>query len=103
MPNNSRRPNSSGEPGRTAFLDRTREVWQSRTSRPLSTEDVRQIVENVSGLFQILLEWAAAERPAGTLQMRETTETHLEGCRTLAKDSLSEVICEPPRQLRGRA
>jgi hypothetical protein len=103
MPNNSRRPNSYGEPGRTALLDRTREVWQSRTSRPLSTEDVRQIVENVSGFYRILLEWAAAERPAGTVPMRETTETHLEGCHTLAKESLSEVICEPPRQLRGRA
>jgi hypothetical protein len=100
-PNNSRRPSSHGEPGRTILLNRAREVWQPRTSRPLSTEDVRQIVENVSGFFQILLEWAAAEQPAGTVPMRETTERVTRRAATLAKDSLTEVICESPRQLRG--
>ncbi len=63
--NKSRRPNSYGGPGRTVLLERTREVWQPRTSRPLSTEDVREIVENVAGFFQILLDWIAAEKPDG--------------------------------------
>jgi len=43
------------------FLEQTRRFWQERTDRPLSLEDARQIAANVTGLFQILAEWAAAE------------------------------------------
>ncbi len=39
------------------FIDRTLEVWQPRTSRALTREDARQIAENVTGFFRILLEW----------------------------------------------
>ena len=43
------------------FLEQTRRFWQEQTDRPLSVEDARQIAANVTGLFQILAEWAAAE------------------------------------------
>lgn len=43
------------------FLEQTRRFWQEQTDRPLSVEDARQITANVTGLFQILAEWAAAE------------------------------------------
>ncbi len=46
------------------FLDQTVTFWQPRTSRKLTREDGRQIAENVSGFFRILLEWEAAERSA---------------------------------------
>jgi hypothetical protein len=62
MPKKPRRPGSTGDPESTALLDRTLAVWQPRTSRPLAAEDARQIIENVSGFFAVLLEWAAAER-----------------------------------------
>jgi hypothetical protein len=46
------------------FLDQTVTFWQPRTSRTLTREDGRQIAENVSGFFRILLEWEAVERSA---------------------------------------
>jgi hypothetical protein len=44
------------------FLDQTVAFWQSRTSRKLTGEDGRQIVENITAFFRTLLEWEAAER-----------------------------------------
>jgi hypothetical protein len=46
------------------LIDRTRQVWQSRTRRDLTDEDARQIAENVTGFFAILAEWSCAELPA---------------------------------------
>jgi hypothetical protein len=43
------------------FLEQTRRFWQEQTDRPLSVEDARQIAANLTGLFQVLAEWAAAE------------------------------------------
>jgi hypothetical protein len=39
------------------FLNKTRGFWQSRTDRQLTTEDARQIVENVSGFLQTVIRW----------------------------------------------
>ena len=41
------------------FADDTIEFWQSRMRRDLSREDARQIAENVSGFFGVLLDWDA--------------------------------------------
>ncbi len=46
---------------RAALLEDTRMFWQARTSRTLTQEDARQAVENLTGFFTTLLEWAAAE------------------------------------------
>ena len=43
------------------LLHQTREVWKPRTGRDLSREDARQIIENVSGFFAVLIEWSRAE------------------------------------------
>jgi hypothetical protein len=51
-------PVSSNSP----FIDETLAYWQPRSRRALTREDARQIIENVSGFFSILLEWDAAER-----------------------------------------
>ncbi len=45
------------------LIDRAIETWQPRAERDLSREDARQIVENVTGFFSILAEWARAEIP----------------------------------------
>ena len=45
------------------LIERTRQVWQPRLRRDLSREDARQIVENVTGFFNILAEWSQAEMP----------------------------------------
>ena len=43
------------------LIDRTREVWEPRFGRNLSCEDVRQIAEDVTGFFSILIEWARTD------------------------------------------
>ena len=44
------------------LLARTREVWQPRLGRDLGDEDARQIMQNITGFFGVLTEWARAER-----------------------------------------
>jgi hypothetical protein len=39
----------------------TRQVWKPRLGRDLSSEDVRQISENVTGFFALLAKWSRAE------------------------------------------
>ncbi len=63
------------------FIDRTLEVWQPRTSRALTREDARQIAENATSFFRILLEWAAAEKDAA----RPTAETEAAASRTAGR------------------
>jgi hypothetical protein len=43
------------------LIDRTLETWQPRIDRPLSRGDACQIIDNVSGFFSILAEWAKAD------------------------------------------
>ncbi len=43
---------------------RTRQVWQPRLGRDLSSEDARQIAANVSSFFSVLAEWSRAETPS---------------------------------------
>jgi hypothetical protein len=45
---------------RLPLLEETIRFWQPRTSRPLTHEDARQMVENVTGFFTILQGWSAA-------------------------------------------
>lgn len=47
-----------------AFIDKTLAVWQPRTLRVLTSEDARQITENVAGFFGLLLKWDAEEKRA---------------------------------------
>jgi len=53
---------------REKFIDRTIEFWQSRTSMTLDREDARQIIQNISGFFQILSEWQATTTEDNTPQ-----------------------------------
>jgi hypothetical protein len=50
--------------------DRTLRLWQARTSRKLTSEDVREITANMTGFFRLLLEWQAGERRADTAQAK---------------------------------
>ncbi|MHB8590166.1 MAG: hypothetical protein ACYDA0_15185 [Candidatus Dormibacteraceae bacterium] len=56
--------NLSG-PGRLetneALVDLTLEVWQPLYQPQLSREDARQIAENLTGFFRVLLRWKARE------------------------------------------
>ena len=46
------------------LIDRTRKTWQPRAARNLSDEDAREITENVTGFFKLLMEWEAKEDEA---------------------------------------
>ena len=46
------------------FLDQAIEFWQPRSLRTLTREDAREIVENLTGFFELLLTWEATEEAA---------------------------------------
>jgi hypothetical protein len=55
--------------------------WSPRLKRDVSQEDARQIVENVTGFFSLIAEWAQADMPnpandAGKPAASEAEETH---------------------------
>ena len=64
------------------LIHRTIELWQQRLQRDLSREDARQIVENITGFFNILTQWSQAETAAPANDTDEpagaagTTEVH---------------------------
>lgn len=53
-----RAPVSSNSP----FIDDTLAYWQPISDRVLTREDAREIIENLSGFFAVLLEWDAEDR-----------------------------------------
>jgi hypothetical protein len=59
------------------FLERARVFWERRAERPLSREDAREIMGNLTGFFQVLSEWDQAERLA-----KRTRPTKAESSRT---------------------
>jgi hypothetical protein len=54
-----------GETSAGERSDRTLEVWSRRSTRPLTEEDAREIAENMTGFFRVLLEWKAKKRAPG--------------------------------------
>ena len=44
------------------LIARTKATWQPRAARSLSDEDAREIAENVTGFFRLLLEWEASDK-----------------------------------------
>ena len=43
------------------LIEQTVSVFENRTGRVISEDDARQAVENISGFFRVLQEWAEAE------------------------------------------
>ncbi len=39
------------------FLKETREFWENRTGQPLTDEDAREIIANVTGFFKVIAKW----------------------------------------------
>ena len=66
---------TSTKPANDNLIDRTIETWQPRLERDLSREDVRQIVENVTGFFSILAEWSRTEMPEPANDTGKSGET----------------------------
>jgi hypothetical protein len=58
------------------LIDQTREVWSPRLGHDLSSEDARQIIENVTGFFAILADWSRAELrvPANDIAKPSTSD-----------------------------
>ena len=53
------------------LLRSTSQVWQPRLGCDLSSEDARQIAENVAGFFSLLAEWSRADTPAAANDTNE--------------------------------
>lgn len=58
------------------FFDQTLKVWQPRTCRQLSPEDARQIVENVTGFFDLLLKWETSDDEVSSNCSDTSTPSH---------------------------
>lgn len=54
------------------FLDQTLEFWQPRTKRKLTREDAREINENLTGFFRVLMEWARIDRESANAAPNDT-------------------------------
>ena len=54
------------------LIARTKETWQPRAACSLSDEDAREIAENVTGFFRLLLEWEAREKEHTAREADET-------------------------------
>jgi hypothetical protein len=59
------------------FLERARVFWEGRAERPLTREDAREIMGNLTGFFQVLSEWDQAERMAQ--ERRRSTDESVDG------------------------
>ena len=55
------------------FLDKTITFWQPRTTRKLTREDARQMIENATGFFRVLAEWDAKSKAASEPHAQGTT------------------------------
>jgi hypothetical protein len=64
VPSNQSRSDVNPSIGGEDFIEETIAIWQKRTTRCLTREDGREIIENMTGFFCILLEWDRAERAA---------------------------------------
>lgn len=53
--------NASHEPTRD-YIEETRAFWQPYAREPLSREDAREIIANVSGFFRVLRAWAEEDK-----------------------------------------
>lgn len=40
-----------------SFLESERRKWEAYLSKPLSIENTREIIENISGVFRLLDKW----------------------------------------------
>ena len=58
-------PSGGGETPADERSARTLEIWSRRSMRPLTEEDAREIAENMTGFFRVLLEWKAKKRALG--------------------------------------
>jgi len=61
----SESPLGGGETPADERRARTLELWSRRSARPLTEEDAREIDENMTGFFRVLLEWKAKKRALG--------------------------------------
>jgi hypothetical protein len=53
------------------LLDRTIALWRHRLGREISREEARQVTENVTGFFTVLLEWSRCETLAAANENKQ--------------------------------
>lgn len=64
--------NAPADAARPDLLDETLRVFQPRTARVLTREDAREIHQNLTGFFRVLLEWDARARLGSTPDPRSS-------------------------------
>lgn len=64
------RPTHTAEDQLRERWARTIEVWGPRSTRVLTEEDARQIIENMVGFFGVLIEWKAKQHESASTRGR---------------------------------
>ena len=59
-----RTPEAACQGGAADGVSEIISLWQPRSARPLADSDACQIVANITGFFDVLLEWQSQEREA---------------------------------------
>ena len=80
------------------LINHTCQVWQPRFGRNLSPEDARQIIKDVTGLFNVLTEWAETSTPANDHSVRD--EVHYDRLQTRHSKT---ALCALPSIRKGGA
>lgn len=44
------------------FIIKTRDFWQQQTGSQVTDEDARQMIENVTGFFELLMKWENSKK-----------------------------------------
>jgi len=54
-------------------IHKTKELWQKKAGKTISSEEARMIIRNVTGFFDILLEWQEKEKESrvNSLKIKE--------------------------------
>ena len=72
--------------------DPTLDLWQQRTSRELTEGDAREITQNATGFFRLLLEW---RRTADQTEVRSEVQAGKPAVTPEAAHSESVVLKSP--------
>jgi hypothetical protein len=85
------------------LIIKTISLFESRTSRATSQEEARQSLENISGFFQVLQEWAEAEGCEGghARNCKKENQSHA-GCNN-QKSEVANHISGSDKDFRKKA
>ena len=78
------------------LIDSTMRLWQQRMRRDISREDARQIIELVTGFFDVLTEWEQASTTAAN-DHHAASSTTLKSPEAQSSTARKDKVKDPKR------